>query len=51
MPVEDAVRSSETGAIGDCYSPRGCWESNKAPLEEQLVRLATEPSLAPDPKI
>ena len=30
-----------------CEPPRGCWELNSGPLEEQLVLLTTEPSLQP----
>jgi hypothetical protein len=28
-----------------CESPRGCWELNSGPLEEQSVLLITEPAL------
>ena len=30
-----------------CEPPRGCWEVNSGPLEEQSVLLTTEPSLQP----
>jgi hypothetical protein len=30
-----------------CEPPRGCWELNSEPLEEELVLLATEASLQP----
>jgi hypothetical protein len=30
-----------------CESPRGCWELNSDPLEEQSVLLTTEPALQP----
>lgn len=32
----------------NCESLSGYWESNQGPLQEQLVLLTTEPSLAPD---
>jgi hypothetical protein len=28
----------------DCDPPRGCWELNSGPPEEQLVLLTTKPS-------
>ena len=30
-----------------CEPPCGCWELNSGPLEEQSVRLTSEPSLQP----
>ena len=30
-----------------CELPRGCWELNLGPLEEQSVLLTPEPSLQP----
>jgi hypothetical protein len=30
-----------------CEPPRGCWELNTGPLEEQLVLLTAKPSLQP----
>ena len=39
-------RSSETGVKGSCEHPRGCWELNLGPLQEQYGLLITEqPSL------
>jgi hypothetical protein len=34
-----------------CEPPRGCWELNLGPLEEQPVLLTAEPSLQPQDKI
>jgi hypothetical protein len=31
-----------------CEPPRGCWDLNSGPLEEQSVLLTAEPSLQPD---
>jgi hypothetical protein len=31
----------------DCEPPRGCWELNSGPREEQIVLLMAEPSLQP----
>jgi hypothetical protein len=33
--------------MGGCEPPRGCWDLNSGPLEEQSVLLTTEPSLQP----
>ena len=33
--------------IDGCESSCGCWELNSGPLEEQPVRLTSEPSLQP----
>jgi hypothetical protein len=36
------------GSHTDAYeAPRGCWQLNSEPLEEQSVLLTTEPSLQP----
>jgi hypothetical protein len=36
--------------IADGYKPPcGCWELNSGALEEQLVRLTTEPAISPAP--
>lgn len=40
-------RLSGTGVVDSCEPPRGCWELNPAPLEEQPVLLISEPSLQP----
>lgn len=37
----------ETGVIGICGSPCGCWESKPGPLEVQDVLLSTDLSLQP----
>ena len=42
MP-EEGIRSQLDG----CEPPRGCWELNSGPLEEQTVLLTTEPSFQP----
>jgi len=36
----------ETGVMGVCELPRGCWDLNPGPLQEQML-LATELSLHP----
>ena len=47
MYVSTLLLSSDTAdPITDgCEPPRGCWELNSGPLEEQLVLLTAEPSL------
>ena len=47
MPKESRTgyRFPGTGVTDDSELPCGCWELNLGPLEEQPVRLATEPSL------
>ena len=42
---EEGVRSPGTGITEGCELPRGYWELNLGPLEEQPVYLTTEPSL------
>ena len=38
------VRHPETGVTDSYELPRGCWELNPGPLEEQSVLITTEPS-------
>ena len=49
MYVSTLLLSSDTAdPITDgCEPPRGCWELNSGPLEEQLVLLTAEPSIPP----
>jgi hypothetical protein len=42
MSSEEGIRDLITDG---CEPPRGCWELNSGPLEEQPVLLAAEPSL------
>ena len=44
---EEGTESPETGATNGCELPRGCWESNPGPLEEQPVLLTIEQSPQP----
>lgn len=41
---EESIVSPRTGVTGFCEQPKGCWELNSSPLEEQQVPLTTEPS-------
>ena len=43
--ISEGVRSPRTEATDRCELPRGCWELNPGPLEEQPVFLTTEPSV------
>ena len=49
LHVCKGVRFPGTGVSDSCVLPRGCWQLNLSPLEEQSVLLTTEPS--PQPKI
>ena len=42
---EGGDRSPGTGVTDSCEPPRGCWELNPGPLEEQPVLLTDELSL------
>ena len=42
---EEGTGFPRTGVTNGCEPPRGYWESNPGPLEEQPVLLTTEPSL------
>jgi hypothetical protein len=47
IPTEDRQcrQNSKTGVTDTCDPPRGCWEPNPDPLQEQHKLLVTEPSL------
>lgn len=49
MPLKSrrGCGSPGTRVIDSCESPRGCWESNLCPMEEQPMLLTTESSLQP----
>lgn len=42
---EEGIRSPRTEATDGGEPPKGCWESNPAPLEEGPVLLTTGPAL------
>lgn len=42
---EEGLGFSGTAVTDGCKPPCGCWELNSGSLEEQLMLLATEPSL------
>lgn len=42
-----SVGSTGTAVTDSCELPRGCWELNTCPLEEQTALLTAEPSPAP----
>jgi hypothetical protein len=42
---EEGVQSPETGVVGSCNLPCGCWEPNPGPLKEQPVLLKDELSV------
>ena len=49
IAVSDTHQKRISDSIMDgCEPPRGCWELNSGPLEEQSVLLTSEPSLQPD---
>ena len=43
----DAPKRASDLITDACEPPRGCWDLNSGPLEEQLVLLTAEPSLQP----
>lgn len=48
MPInlqssEEVIRVPQAGVVGDCELLRGCWKQNPGPLQDQKVRLTTEP--------
>jgi hypothetical protein len=43
--LKGTIRFPEPGVIDGCVLPRGCWELNPGPLEEQPVLSVTQPSL------
>ena len=43
----DSVRSLGTGGADGCEPPRGCWESNPGPLQEQMLFTAEPPLQTP----
>lgn len=50
---EEDAGSPGTGVPDRCASPRGCWELNADPRQEQQVFLTTEPrgKISPAPVI
>lgn len=44
---KEVARSPETGVTDFCEPSQGCWMSNPAPLEGNLVLFTTEPCLQP----
>jgi hypothetical protein len=47
MEAREDVRSHGTGVTGGCELSHGCWKPKLGPSEEQLMFLATKPSLQP----
>lgn len=43
--LEEHVRPTRAGVTDGCKLPRGCWESNPGPLQQQQVSLTIVPSL------
>jgi hypothetical protein len=41
----DTPKRASDPIIDGCEAPRGCWELNSGPEEEQSVLLSAEPSL------
>lgn len=46
VEAKEAIQSPETGAIGGCESPCGCWGRNPGPLHEYQVLFTAELSPA-----
>lgn len=44
---EEGFRSPGTQDTHSCEPPRGCWEQNPGPVEEQSVHLPTNSAISP----
>lgn len=49
LRAKKGIGSPRTGVMNGCEAPRGCWELNLGPLQEQGVLLTTKPPLLPVP--